>query len=300
MKRFFALLLLLCLPLSALGEVSKEEVIYAKLALDGEVTALYVINAFECDGEESVSDYGAYTQRISLTDSRSLPQTGEEAALTLSSGRYSYQGNGLDKPLPWLLSLSATLNGEPVSPAGLGGASGDIGLTLSVKNNPAAEPVSGYTLQITLTLDGALCRNIQAPGGTIAVSGGSRQVTYALLPGMEAEYTVTFQAENFRMDGIQAGGVRMNMDAKMYAELFTAGMADPAAALIRSAAQSAIASMTAGEAVSFADSRNAVSLVQFVLVTDSIERPVEETAAEAQAEAEPQGFWQRLLALFGL
>lgn len=300
MKKLFALLLVLCLPLSALGEVNKEEVIYAKLTLDGEVTALYVVNAFECDEEETVSDFGSYAQRISLTDSRVLPQTGEEAVLELGAGRYSYQGNGLDKPLPWLLSLSATLDGEAVSPTDLGGASGAIALTLSIKNNPAAEPVSGYTLQVTLTLDGALCRNIQAPGGTIAISGGSRQVTYALLPGMEAEYTVSFQAENFRMDGIQAGGVRMNMDAKMYAELFTAGMADPAATLVRSAAQGAIASMTGGEAVSFADSRNAVSRVQFVLMTESIERPVEELPAESQADAQPQGFWQRLLALFGL
>ena len=300
MKKWIAVLLLFLLPLRALGETAKEEVIYARLGLDGQVSALYVVNAFETDGEESLTDYGAYTSRTSLTDSRELPGSGDETPLALTPGRYSYQGNGLEKPLPWQIQLTATLNGQEVEPGALGGADGDVTLTLSVKNNPEAEPVSGYTLQITLSLDGALCRNIQAPGGTIALSGGSRQVTYALLPGMEADYTITFQAENFRMDGIQIGGVRMCMDAKMYAELFTAGMADPAASIIRSAAQSAIASMTEGEAVSFADSRNAVTRVQFVLVTDSIERPLSEPISQAETIPASQSFWQRLLALFGL
>lgn len=298
-KKWIAVLLLVCLPFSALGEVKKEEVVYAKLGLDGQIKDVYVINAFESDGEETIADYGAYTARISLTDERNLPQTGDEISLSLKSGRYYYQGNGLDKPLPWTLSLTASLDGQPLAPAMLGGASGEIALMLSIGVNPDAAPLSGYTLQITVTLDGDLCRNIQAPGGTIALAGGDRQITYALLPGMEAEYAITFQAENFRMNGIQVGGVRMNMDANMYAEMFTSTMGEPMATMVRGIAQNAISSMAGGDLISFADERNAVSQVQFVLLTDSIERPLT-VSAPATSSEESMNFWQRLLQLFTL
>ncbi len=299
MRKLLALAcVLMLLPLAALGEIKKEEIVYAKLSSGGEVQAMYIVNAFESDGEEAITDYGAYAARVNLSDETALPQTGDSVELSLSKGRFYYQGDGLQKALPWVVSIKYSLDGVDMTAEEIAGKSGDIALDFSVTPNAEATPVSGITLQATVTLPGETCLNIQAQSGIVAVSGGNRIVNYAILPGMSANYRITFTATDFSMPGIQIGGVRMAMDALMYAEAFTQSMDEAMKPLARNMAQSMILGMAGGDAVSFADERNKVENIQFVLMTEGVSLPEAAKAPEA-AQAE-EGFFDRLLHLFGL
>ncbi len=295
-KLLAVLCAMLLLPAAALGEVVKDEVVYVKLSNTGTPLQLYVVNCFESDGEAAVTDYGAYTARVNLTNGAPLPQTGDSAALSLTKGRFYYQGDGLQKSLPWTIQIAYTLDGEPVTAEALAGQSGEVGIDLTITPNddPAA---AGVTLQATITLIGEKCLNIRAEGGVAAVSGGNRVVTYAILPGMTASYRVTCQAEDFSMPGIQIAGARMAMDAQMYAEAFTRSMDESMKPMAQNMAKSMIAGMAGGGAVSFADERNAVSSVQFVFMAEGVSLPEAQKAPEEAAPAE--GFFDRLMHLFG-
>lgn len=293
------LLALLCalalLPAAALGEIAKDEIVYVKLSIDGQPLAIHVVNAFESDGEATVTDYGAYAARVNLTDETPLPQTGDSAEIALRKGRFYYQGDGLDKPLPWTIAVAYSLDGAPVTARELAGQSGEVGIDLTVSPNGEA---TGVTLQATITLSGEKCLNIQAESGVVAVSGGDRVITYAILPGMAARYRVTCQAEDFTMPGIQIAGVRMAMDAAMYADAFTRSMDETMKPVAQNMAKSMIEGMAAGDAVSFVDERNAVRGVQFVMMTEGVSLPAAQKAPEEAAPEE--GFFDRLLHLFGL
>lgn len=294
----FCALALMLAPLSAPAEVKKDEIVYVKLSRTGAPLAIYVVNAFESDGDAAVTDYGAYAARVNLTDETPLPQTGDSAEIALKRGRFSYQGDGLDKTLPWAVSIAYSLDGEPVTPEALAGKSGLVAIELSIAPSGESPAAEGVTLQATVTLDGDKCLNITAEGGVVAAAGGDRAITYAILPGMAASYRVTCEAEDFSMPGIQIAGTRMAMDADMYADAFTRSMDETMKTVAQNMAKSMIAGMAGGAPVSFADERNAVRGVQFVMLSEGVEPlPAPQTAVEEKQE---DGFFDRLLRLFGL
>ncbi len=59
--------------------------------------------------------------------------------------------------------------------------------------NAQVDPVfyENYMLQISLTLDSATCTNLEAPNATLANAGQNQQVTFTVLPGADADLTVS-------------------------------------------------------------------------------------------------------------
>ncbi len=297
MKKLLCLALCLLLPIGALAQVNKEEIVYARLTAGGEPLALYVVNAFETDEQATITDYGVYTQRVNLTTIDAL-SAGEAQELTLAPGRFYYQGNGLAAELPWTVDIGYLLDSEKMPVSDLGGATGALEIILSItKNEHSTYPADGFTLQITLTLDGTCCTGISAPGGTVAAVGGNRAITYMLLPGMEGAYTITANVDNFRMDSMQIAAVRMNIDGDMYLKAFTNGMEPAMQNIAKSLMAPVFERMAGGMPTSFVDERNIVSSVQFVLMTEPVERPAPASVQQAEGTA-AQGFWDRLLDLF--
>ena len=226
-RSFAALALALCftlslmaLPASAAGSASSgpEEVIYAKLDASGNLLSAYAVVALNGDAGEEVTHYGTYSAVQNLTDTS--PIAYEDGAVTATlpeGGRLYYEATLEDAELPWDISLTYTLDGEEIDPSELGGRSGALEIGLSVTENSAApgDFAASQMLQITVTLDSALCKNIAAEGGTIANSGGDKTIAFTVLPGAEADYTISADVENFTMAGLTIAGVEYDVASAM-------------------------------------------------------------------------------------
>ena len=223
-----ALALALCFALSLIAvpaaaadapaDTGAEEVIYAKLDAAGEPLSAYAVVALNGDAGESVTHYGAYTAVENLTDTSAL--TYEDGAVTATipeGGRLYYQGTLESFELPWDIAIGYELDGKSISPAELGGQSGALEMTLSVKPNGNAPGAFAdeMMLQITVTLDASLCKNISAEGATVANAGGDKTLAFTVLPGAEAEYTVTADVEDFTMAGLTIAGVNYDIASAM-------------------------------------------------------------------------------------
>ena len=223
-----ALALALCFALSlfavpaaaadAPAATGAEEVIYAKLDAAGEPLSAYAVVALNGDAGESVTHYGAYTAVENLTDTSAL--TYEDGAVTATipeGGRLYYQGTLESFELPWDIAIGYELDGKSISPAELGGQSGALEMTLSVKPNGNAPGAFAdeMMLQITVTLDASLCKDISAGGATVANAGGDKTLAFTVLPGAEAEYTVTADVEDFTMAGLTIAGVNYDIASAM-------------------------------------------------------------------------------------
>lgn len=223
-----ALALALCFALSlfavpaaaadAPADTGAEEVIYAKLDAAGEPLSAYAVVALNGDAGESVTHYGAYTAVENLTDTSALTYEDEAVTATIpEGGRLYYQGTLESFELPWDIAIGYELDGKSISPAELGGQSGALEMTLSVKPNGNAPGAFAdeMMLQITVTLDASLCKDISAGGATVANAGGDKTLAFTVLPGAEAEYTVTADVEDFTMAGLTIAGVNYDIASAM-------------------------------------------------------------------------------------
>ena len=189
----------------------KSEVIYATLSATGEPEALYVTNRFDVTQAGVIVDYGAYDAVYNLSDSSAIQRDGDASKLTVEEGVSLYQGDvlnmqGAEAPqLPWGIELSYCLNGQSVSPEDLAGKSGSLSVNVEIAKNESSDAAffESYMLQITFTLDGDTCSNVNAEGATIALSGRDRTVAFTALPGSESSFELTAQVRDFEMAGVQ-------------------------------------------------------------------------------------------------
>lgn len=116
--------------------------------------------------------------------------------------------------LPWVVKLTYTLDGAEIRPDELGGKSGALSIRLQVSRNPdcTGSFFDDYALQVTMSLDTGLARNIEAPGATVANVGSKKQLSYILLPGADSDVTVTADVTDFAMDAVSLNGVRLNLN----------------------------------------------------------------------------------------
>lgn len=212
----------------------KEEVVYGQLAGDGSAKEIYVVNIFE--NQEHILDYGNYQSVRNMTSQDKINQKGDRITLQTKDQTLYYQGNLEKGQLPWNISLSYYLNGEPVTPQQLAGKSGSLELVIKVRENKKAEPdfFENYALQITASFDTELCTSIKTKGATEANAGGKRQLTWTLLPGTERSLKIRTQVTDFQMDPISFNGVRLDMDVNVETGQLTkkfAGLSAAAAAI---------------------------------------------------------------------
>ena len=294
------LVLTSCLAVSGSAEVWKDEVVYARLSPSGEAGEVYVVNSFETDGEVKVVDYGRYTGVLSLGDAEGFTYGEGAASFAMKAGRFHYQGTMEEARLPWEFVFEFALDGQALNPEELSGAQGHLEIRLSIK---PVETLRTYTdslsLQVTLTLDGDRCLNIASERATQAISGGSRTLSFIIMPGQGAEYLVTADVHDFSMAGIQVAGIRMGMDTAMYQEAARQALeGSPLEAAVGGFMGNFISGMQGSPVVSFADSRNAVRSLQFVLMGEGVKARTVQEAAEEEPPAE--SVWDRFLNLFGL
>lgn len=214
LKKIAIIVLALALCASAaLGEVWKDEVIYASLSHTGDPLGVYVVNAIESDEPVETVDSGAYDEVSSLTYGLEAALENGGVALILPEGRSYYQGN-LETRLPWSVAVKYELDGSEVGADKLFGATGDIAIEIAVSRAPDApgDWYEKFALQTAMTLPAQACFNIVAEGATIAYAGSDYTVNWVSLPGEEGVKRVEFAARDFHMDAVKLVGVRMAMD----------------------------------------------------------------------------------------
>lgn len=181
------------------------EIVYATLAATGSPEAVYVINRFDVEGAGTLVDHGDYSVVKNLTDGAEMVNEDGTVEVDVSEGVFYYQGTAAQAELPWNVALSYELDGRPVSPDDLAGASGALSIHVATTQNPAVDPAfyESFMLQVTFTLDGQTTSGIQADGATVAASGQDWTVAFTALPGRDGDFTLTAQVEDFSMAGAQ-------------------------------------------------------------------------------------------------
>lgn len=191
----------------------KDEVVYARLAGDGAVNSIYVVNVLNPAQPGTVVDYGDYSAVENLTDTEAIERTGDAVTVSTTGGAFRYQGDLASTDLPWDVEVSYALDGKAVDAADLGGASGKLEVSISTKRNDAVDPTffDNYLLQITLVFPDKKAQNVAAPDGQIALAGSNTQVTFTGMPGKDGAFTASAEVSDFEMDGISLAAVPFSM-----------------------------------------------------------------------------------------
>ncbi|MDL2236915.1 hypothetical protein LJC56_03665 [Christensenellaceae bacterium OttesenSCG-928-K19] len=202
--------------ISSSGTKNKDEVVYATLDAAGSVDAIYTVNHFSSAKGERITDYGEYDSVVNLTNTDQLTAASGAVSFTSDADNFYYQGNMSSTDLPWLFDISYKLDGSSMAPEDTAGKDGKLELGITSSQNGKTDPTfyENYMLQITVTLDTEKCSNIEAPDATIASAGKNKSIAFTVLPGGDANYTVTTDVQNFSMAGISIAAVpySMNMD----------------------------------------------------------------------------------------
>lgn len=194
-----------------------EEVIYGILEADGEVEELIAVVILNSESESKKSYYGDFEQVKNLSDTRELDLEKDGVSLLAPEGRFYFQAELENERLPWKIDISYSLDGEKISPDELGGKSGRLEIDISTAEDPKLESdfFDAYLLQISLTLDAQNCVNIQAEGATTANSGGSKMISFTVLPGTEAQLHLAADVTDFSMPGMTISAVPYSMGDAM-------------------------------------------------------------------------------------
>lgn len=211
----FCILFLSASSSFALGAAnSKEEVVYSNLACDGTVEKVYVVNILNVIKSGMLLDYGHYTEVLNLTDTSNIKRDGVKVVLTPASpGRFYYQGYPESLDLPWNISITYKLDGEPVSPQSLGGATGHLEINIKTTRNENVDIsfYEKYMLQMSVTLSTEKCADIVCDQATFANVGKDKMLTIMVLPGMDGDITITSDVVNFEMGSISINGVSFKL-----------------------------------------------------------------------------------------
>lgn len=192
---------------------SKNEVVYATLGADGNVSAVYVVNQFELAKAGEVTDHGKYTAATNLTNTDPIAEQGDTVTFTSDKGKFYYQGDLASTELPWIVGISYSLDGKEITPDALAGQSGQLKIHITTRQNESVNTsfYENYMLQIALKLDSDKCRNISAPDATMAIAGKNTAVNFTVMPKKDADVTLSASVTDFAMDGMQVSGIPLSV-----------------------------------------------------------------------------------------
>lgn len=203
-------------PALAAQDGAKDEVVYVKGSAAGATEGVYVVNAFETEGAERVSDPGAYREVTNLSTDEALEQRDGAVELTTTAGApFYYQGTmEADVALPWDITLTYRLNGQEVDPAELAGADGVLEVSFDVRANADADVsdfADSYVLQAQGTFPSEAFAVIDSGDATMARSGSNVVMTCLVLPGESKTFEFSGLVNDFHYDGWQVAGMALSM-----------------------------------------------------------------------------------------
>ena len=179
--------------------------VYASLSAEGAAENSYIVNRFDVTEAGAIVDFGSYTSVKALNQNVKLAQTADSVTFDASEGTFYYQGNAENPALPWDVSVTYTLDGEQVQAEELAGASGEVGISLQTRQDDQANStfLESFVMQVSFTFDSTLATDIEAEGASIAEAGSDVTVSFTVLPGEDADCSVSARVSDFEMEGIQ-------------------------------------------------------------------------------------------------
>jgi len=218
MKRVLRIIVFLCvlLYIPNVKALEKDENIYATLNNNGDVKGIYVVNSYELEEETSVCDYGVYSSVKNLTNTNKFKLNKDQICVKADEGMFYYQGN-LEKELPWIINIKYYLDDEEMEASELSGKEGYLEIIIDVKENKSLENdiYENYLLQLTVTLDNNVAKNIIADNSTIANVSNTKQILFTMMPNSEKTFKVSANVEDFYMTGISINAAKFNFDLEM-------------------------------------------------------------------------------------
>lgn len=189
----------------------KEEVVYVNLNGDGKREGVYVVNIF--NDVENVIDYGNYTTIRNMNTTDEIVEGDGIITATTDQSSLYYEGTLEECELPWNISVEYQVDGKDYSAQEMAGKSGKLNMKLKIQPNEKAkeEFQNGYTLQVTVVMDGEHSENIEADGATIANVGKDKQLTYIIFPNETKTLEVNADITDFEMQAIAINGVKMEL-----------------------------------------------------------------------------------------
>jgi uncharacterized protein len=200
-------LLLATMPVMSSAQTVKDETIYGTLNFDGSVKEITAVNRLQSDSaDRDLIDFGDYQNIINLVGDQGPAVQGDKITWTDSSmhaGGFFYQGS-IDKALPYVFNIRYYLDGIKVDAQSLAGKSGRIRIEIDVEQNMRCpEKVrKGIMAQIALTLDLEKVNNVVNKNATKVVAGKMMTLSYTILAGSDADFVVSFDAQDFEMNGM--------------------------------------------------------------------------------------------------
>ena len=184
---------------------TKTEVVYASLSAEGTAETSYTVNRFDVTDAGSIIDFGTYASVKALNQTIELAQSADSVTFDVPEGTFYYQGNAESPSLPWAVSVAYTLDGQQAQAEDLAGASGKLGISLQTRQDDRANStfLESFVMQVSFTFDSTLVTDIEAEGASIAEAGSDVTVSFTVLPGEDADCSVSAQVSDFEMEGIQ-------------------------------------------------------------------------------------------------
>lgn len=201
----------------AAGDDAKDEVVYVKGDATGATQGIYVVNVFDTDSAEEVSDPADYTSVTNLTTNEALQQEDGKVKLTTTSNEPFYYQGDMDAgtQLPWTISVKYYLDDAQVQPSELSGASGELRIVFDVQalddDSDTADFASSYLLQAQGTFAEENFAISDAGDATLAHSGSNEVVSCLVLPGESETFEVKGTARDFQYDGWQIAAMSLSM-----------------------------------------------------------------------------------------
>lgn len=202
------------LAAEAVPNTPKEEVVYVNLNTDGSVKEINVVNIFDLDKDGQIVDYGSYESLRNMTTTDKIEYSGDKITVDAKAGKLYYEGKLSKNVMPWDFSLHYYLDGKEYPAEEIAGKSGALKITMSIRKNPDCNGTffENYALQASVTLDTNQCENIVTEDATVANVGSKKQLTYTILPGKEADLTITADVKDFEMPAIAVNGVPLSLN----------------------------------------------------------------------------------------
>lgn len=202
------------LAAEAVPNTPKEEVVYVNLNTDGSVKEINVVNIFDLDKDGQIVDYGSYESLRNMTTTDKIEYSGDKITVDAKAGKLYYEGKLSKNVMPWDFSLHYYLDGKEYPAEEIAGKSGALKITMSIRKNPdySGTFFENYALQTSVTLDTNQCENIVTEDATVANVGSKKQLTYTILPGKEADLTITADVKDFEMPAIAVNGVPLSLN----------------------------------------------------------------------------------------
>lgn len=199
------------------ADYTKTENVYARLSADGTASGAYIVNHFHVKKAGEITDYGNFSDVTNLSTTDSLNVKNGAVSFSAQTGNFYYQGNMTSVELPWIFNITYTLNGKVATPKELGGKSGALKIHFQGKKNAkaAASFSDNYVMQVSLTLDNDTCDNIHSPDATMADAGNGTQLSFTVLPGADADFTIDADVRNFSMSGFSVAAVPYSISVDM-------------------------------------------------------------------------------------